>query len=71
MAVPCYLCMVFLLAFPIWFGYIFLCTPSPDSMDLITGEILFFTSRRLTFVLFEALRHGQQFFSHFGTASWV
>lgn len=37
-AVPCYLCMVFLLAFPIWFGYIFLCTPSPDSMDLITDD---------------------------------
>lgn len=37
-AVPCYLCMLWLLAYPAWFGYIHLCTAHLDSIDLITGK---------------------------------
>lgn len=37
-AVPFYLCVAFLLAFPAYFGYICLCTPRPDSLDLITDD---------------------------------
>ncbi|KAH3818538.1 phosphatidylinositol N-acetylglucosaminyltransferase subunit P-like [Dreissena polymorpha] len=37
-AVPCYLCVLWLLAYPAWFGYIHLCTPALDSRTLITDE---------------------------------
>lgn len=37
-AVPCYLCMLWLLAYPAWFGYIHLCTAHLDSTDLIRDE---------------------------------
>ncbi|XP_060607052.1 phosphatidylinositol N-acetylglucosaminyltransferase subunit P-like [Ruditapes philippinarum] len=37
-AVPCYLCMLWLLAYPAWFGYIHLCTAPLDSTDLISDE---------------------------------
>ncbi|XP_045196630.1 phosphatidylinositol N-acetylglucosaminyltransferase subunit P-like isoform X2 [Mercenaria mercenaria] len=37
-AVPCYLCMLWVLAYPAWFGYIHLCTAPLDCMDLITDE---------------------------------
>ncbi|XP_052760494.1 phosphatidylinositol N-acetylglucosaminyltransferase subunit P-like [Mya arenaria] len=37
-AVPCYLCVLWLLAYPAWFGYIHLCTPPVDSLLYVTDE---------------------------------
>lgn len=38
LAVPCYLCVLWVLAFPAWLGYIHLCTPALDSTDLIVDD---------------------------------
>lgn len=37
-AIPCYLCVVWLLAYPAYFGYILLCTAPLDSADLLTDD---------------------------------
>ncbi|KAL4233399.1 phosphatidylinositol N-acetylglucosaminyltransferase gpi19 [Mactra antiquata] len=37
-AVPCYICVLWVLAYPAWFGYIHIITARLDSIDLITDE---------------------------------
>ncbi|KAL3862424.1 hypothetical protein ACJMK2_008390 [Sinanodonta woodiana] len=37
-AMPCYSCVAFLLMYPLYLGYVFLNTPTLDSMDNITDD---------------------------------